>query len=415
MRICVVGAGIIGATAALALAREGHEVDLLDREGIAAGASQGNAGAFAFADVIPLATPGILRRAPRWLLDPLGPLSVPPAYAAQIAPWLMRFWRASWRDRYDAALAAQSGLMRLSQSALEDLVAAHDLSGLIRAEGQLQVYAGAAAFRASQPGWEARRAAGVAFDLLTSPEAIAEIQPGLHPQFSHAGFTPAWKNVTDPALWTHRIAAEAQRAGARLMRRRVIALRPEGAEVVVETPEGPARYDRVVLAAGAYGRPLLASLGLRLPLETERGYNTTLPEGAFDLRTHLTFADHGFVVSKIGAGLRVGGAVELGGLCLPPRMARAEALLTKARQFLPGLRTEGGTQWMGFRPSMPDSLPVIGSHPRAPSVVMAFGHGHLGLTQSAGTARLVADLIAGRRPPLDPSPFRPTRFFGART
>lgn len=155
---------------------------------------------------------------------------------------------------------------------------------------------------------------------------------------------------------------------------------------------------------------MLTPLGLRLPLETERGYNTTLPAGAFDLRTQVTFSTHGFVLSRIGERVRVGGAVELGGLTLPPNMKRAEAMLEKAKRFLPGLRTGGGTQWMGFRPSMPDSLPVIGPAPGLPDLVLAFGHGHLGLTQSAGTAELISDLIAGRPASLDPAPFRPGRF-----
>lgn len=414
MRICIVGAGIIGASAALALVRRGHEVTVLDREGVASGASRGNAGAFAFADVIPMATPGILRRAPGWLFDPLGPLSIPPGYALNILPWLVRFWRASMPDRYAGALAAQSALMAMSRAELDALVAGLGLGDLIRAEGQLQLYAGAPAFRASARSWEERRRAGVEFEFLTSPAAIAEIQPGIDPAFTHAGFTPEWKNVTDPAVWTRRIAEEAVRAGAVIERREVVKIEPMGRSVRVHAADGATEYDRVILAAGAYSRPLLRTLGLGLPLETERGYNTTLPAGAFDLKTHLTFSDHGFVVTRIGDGVRVGGAVELGGMTRPPNMARADALLAKARAFLPGLRTEGGTQWMGFRPSMPDSLPVIGAHPRAPSVVLAFGHGHLGLTQSAGTARVVADLVEGREAVLDLTPFRPTRFAGSR-
>lgn len=414
MRICIVGAGIIGVNAALALVRRGHEVTLVDREGVASGASRGNAGAFAFSDVIPMATPGILLKAPKWLFDPLGPLSIPPGYALNILPWLVRFGRASMPDRYAGALAAQSALMAVSRAELDTLIADLGLADLIRAEGQLQLYAGAAAFRTSGKGWEERRRAGIRFDLLTSPGAIAEIQPGIDPTFTHAGFTPDWKNVTDPAVWTERIAEEAVRAGATIERREVLRIEPLGQGARVHAPGGTGDYDRVILAAGAYSRPLLRTLGLRLPLDTERGYNTTLPAGAFDLRTHLTFSDHGFVVTRIGDGVRVGGAVELGGMKRPPNMARADALLTLARRFLPGLRAEGGERWMGFRPSMPDSLPVIGAHPRAPSVVLAFGHGHLGLTQSAGTARVVADLVEGREAALDLTPFRPTRFGGYR-
>ncbi len=124
-----------------------------------------------------------------------------------------------------------------------------------------------------------------------------------------------------------------------------------------------------------------------MPLETERGYNTTLPAGALDLKTHVTFSNHAFVVSKIGEGVRVGGAVELGGLKLAPNMKRAEFLLAKAKTFLPGLKTEGGVQWMGFRPSMPDSLPFISPSSATPAIVYAYRHGHLGLTRNRRARR----------------------------
>jgi D-amino-acid dehydrogenase len=165
-----------------------------------------------------------------------------------------------------------------------------------------------------------------------------------------------------------------------------------------------------VIAAGAWSKTLTTLLGDRIPLETERGYNTTLPPGAFDLRRQLTFPGHGFVISPLETGIRIGGAVELGGLKLPPNYARADAMLQKARQFLPGLRTDGGTQWMGFRPSLPDSLPVIGASAASPDIVYAFGHGHLGLTQSAATGRLVQQMLDRQPPTIDLAPFRPQRF-----
>ena len=166
----------------------------------------------------------------------------------------------------------------------------------------------------------------------------------------------------------------------------------------------------VVIAAGAWSHRLARTLGERIPLETERGYNTTLPLGAFDLKRQLTFGGHGFVVTPLSSGVRVGGAVEFAGLDAPPNFARANALLAVAKRFLPGLDTDGGTQWMGFRPSLPDSLPAIGPSAADARIVYAFGHGHLGLTQSAATARLVADIVAGRPPPLDLHPFSPQRF-----
>ena len=391
--VIVIGAGIIGISIALKLQSEGRQVLVLDRKGVAAETSAGNAGAFAFADVIPLATPGIMRKAPKWLIDPLGPLSLRPAYALKILPWMLRFWRASWQDKYQASLAAQASLMAFSKDALERQIQHVNGEAMIRREGQLQLYEGQAEFNASLAGWQTRQQHGVNYEFLLTPEAIADIQPGIDPRFTHAAFTPEWKNVCDPAQWTQHLATAFEKRGGKIAIASIHSIDLKDDSVYLKSDSADYEANQVVLCAGAWSKTLAQSIGDSLPLDTERGYNTTLPSGAFDLKTHITFSNHGFVVTKIGEGVRVGGAVELGGLDLKPNFQRAKVLLDKAKTFLPGLKIEDGKQWMGFRPSMPDSLPVISYASQSKRVVYAFGHGHLGLTQSAGTAELVAELI----------------------
>lgn len=406
----VVGAGVVGLSTALALQARGRTVTVLDREGPAAGASAGNAGAFAFTDILPLASPGILRKAPKWLLDPLGPLSVPPAYALRIAPWMYRFWRACAPSRVAASTRAQTALMDLSKAELEPFLAATGLLTMLRKEGNLQVYETEAEFRASLPGWQARADHGIDFRHM-DPDEMAEVQPGLSPRFIRGTFTPGWYSVTDPRDYTLALAERLRAQRGEVTQGEVVALTPDGAGVTLTLAGGQTRRaGRVVLAAGAHSHLLARDLGERIPLETERGYNTTLPGDAFDLRTQVTFGGHGFVITRLASGIRVGGAVELGGLDLPPNFRRSEAMLKKAQSFLPGLRPDGGVQWMGFRPSLPDSLPAIGKARASARVIYAFGHGHLGLTQSAGTARLVADLVTGTPPAIDMTPFSPQRF-----
>ena len=408
--IIVIGAGIIGISIALELQRRGHSVRVLDRSGVAAEASAVNAGAFAFTDIIPLATPGIMRKAPKWLLDPLGPLSVPPSYALRIAPWMLRFWRASWPGGYAASVAAQTQLMTHSRAALERQIIATRGEVFMQREGQLQLYEGEKEYRASLPAWEVRREHGISFDMVHGADAIAEIQPGLDPRFTHAALTPDWMNTIDPEAWTRHLANVFRNMGGQIEQANVTALDHSGETATLHTDKGPIETGTAIIAAGAWSHHLARTLGERIPLETERGYNTTLPEGAFPLRTHLTFGGHGVVVTKINNGVRVGGAVELGGLKLPPNFKRADILLQKAATFLPGLDTSGGKQWMGFRPSMPDSLPVIGPSSRSRNFLYAFGHGHLGLTQSAGTAELMADLVDGTAPAITMDAFSATRF-----
>ena len=408
--VIVIGAGVIGISTALELQSRGRNVQVIDPAGIGKGASFGNAGAFAFSDVLPLATPRIMRKAPFWLFDPLGPLSVPPAHGLHIAPWLWKFWRASRPVNFAKAVIAQVSLMGLARAAHERQIARTDGAHLILREGQLQLYSNKQSFQASLPDWELRRQHGIRFDLVEHTDALARIQPGLNHSFQYGVFTPDWMNTVNPKTWVDHLARCFLQRGGTVERAQAFAIESQAYGVAVLTDGALFKAQQVVVATGAHSKILAHSLGDDIPLETERGYNTTLPSGAFDLRTQLTFADHGFVVSKLDDGVRVGGSVELGGLKAPANFKRADHMLKKAARFLPNLNTGGGAQWMGFRPSLPDSLPVI-SHARATrNVVYAFGHGHLGLTQSAATAEIVADLLSKGSSSIPMAPFSAARF-----
>ncbi|HLQ17934.1 MAG TPA: FAD-binding oxidoreductase, partial [Tabrizicola sp.] len=324
-------------------------------------------------------------------------------------PWLYRFWRACSPRAVADSTAAQTALMDLSRAELEPFLSATGTLPMLRKDGNLQVYESDAEFRASLPGWEARAAHGIDFRHMTAEE-MADLQPGLSPRFIKGTLTPGWWSIADPKLYVQALADQFCAARGRIVIAEVTGLTPADGRVSIQTKGAPLTTDKVVLSAGAFSHRIAATLGERIPLETERGYNTTLPPEALDLRCQVTFGGHGFVVSRLSTGIRVGGAVELGGLELPPNYQRSEAMLRKAKAFLPALRTEGGRQWMGFRPSLPDSLPAIGRSKASPHVVYAFGHGHLGLTQSAGTARIVADLLTDQTPPVDLTPFNPHRF-----
>ena len=408
--VVIIGAGIIGLAVASYLQDEGRSVLLVDRAAPATGASYGNAGAFAFSDILPLASPGIIRRAPRWLFDPLGPLSIPPSYLPRILPWLLAFWRASRADRNRESLVAQSALMRLAAAEMVGFVERAGAADMVRSDGSLELYESEAELAAIEAGWRARAEHGIAFEHVRA-ERLAELQPGLDRRFVAGTFVPAWQTVTDPYRFALGIADHVARRSGTFLQREVVRVTPAENGIRIALAGATAIGCRqAVIAAGAWSKRLATALGDRVPLETERGYNTTLPPGAFDLRRQLIFGAHGFVVTPLATGVRIGGAVELGGLQRPPNFARSDAMLRKAKAFMPALKTEGGRQWMGFRPSLPDTRPVIGRSSASPDIVYAFGHGHLGLTQSAATGRLVADLLGGREPPISVEPFRADRF-----
>lgn len=408
--IAIIGAGIIGICAAAYLAEAGHDVTVYDRTGICEETSSGNAAALAFPDPLPLAHKGMLKKLPGWLMDPLGPLSIPPAYLPQLAPWLWRFFKAGNPRHFEASLNAQASLMRLAESEWPGLAERAGAAGMISHNGAIDLYEGEAEFRASMPGWSARERLGIPFEHVSGPR-LAELQPGLARRFTHGTFQPTWKQVADPKLFGKAIWSYVEQRGAKFEQRTLTAAEGSGDSIKLHFSDGSsAAAKALIVCAGAWSHLHARNFGDRIPLETERGYNTTLPPGAFDLRRQLTFVGHGFVVSPLTTGVRIGGAVELAGLDRPPNYARSRAMLEKAKQFLPGLMAEGGREWMGYRPSLPDSLPVIGTARSSPNIFYAFGHGHLGLTQAAATGRLIRELVTGNSPAIDLSPFRPSRF-----
>ena len=409
-RIAVLGAGIVGLCTALYLRRDGHDVVVIDRDAPGRGASFGNAGLLQVEGCVPLATPGVLRRAPGMLLDREGPLVVRWGYLPRIAPWLLRFAAAARPqtvERISASLAALLDRALAAYAPLVDAAGAHDL---LRPSGVLFAYRTDAAYRAAQRDHALRRRRGVRLEELGRDE-IRQFEPALTPEVKRAVFAPDCMTVDDPLALTSRFADSFLRGGGVLLREEVTDIETgvDGVRRVV-TGAGGHDVDRLVVAAGAFSRPWAAKLGAPAPLDTERGYHLMLPEPKVALRRPVLVGDHRFAIVPMGGGIRLAGTAELAGLAAPPDFRRAEMLLPMARRLLPGLDGAGRTRWMGFRPSMPDSLPVIGRSPRFANACLAFGHGHLGLTLGAVTGRLIADLTAGRDPGIDMTPYRPDRF-----
>ena len=212
---------------------------------------------------------------------------------------MFRFWRACSPARVAQSTRAQTALMELSKAELEPFLAATGTAGMLRKEGNLQLYEGEAEFRASLPGWQARAEHGIEFRHMTAEE-MAAIQPGLAPRFTHGTFTPGWYSIADPMLYTLALAERFRAGGGAIERAEVTALRPveDGVEVTRRRAR-PAAPGTWCSRPGAFSHRIARSLGERIPLETERGYNTTLPGDAFDLRTQVTFGGHGFVVTRL--------------------------------------------------------------------------------------------------------------------
>ncbi len=409
--VLVIGAGIVGVNIAALLGEAGHRVTVVDSEGVAEMTSRGNAAALAFSDILPLASPKIMWKAPRWLLDPLGPLSIRPAYLPKMLPWLARFALSSRPEKVEASAAAQAAMMERAATETFALAERAGIGAMIRHDGSLELYESESEFEATLPGWDRRAKAGIEFRHVRGSD-LADLQPGLARRFVAGTFVPGWKTVSDPYDYAKAVWCHAEKFGVKLERKRVARLDLSGSNPAAILDDGTRiSAERIVVAAGAWSTRLLkGTSAARIPLDTERGYNTTLPKSAFDLKRQLIFSGHGFVVTPLKNGVRVGGAVEFAGLDAAANYARSKIMLDKAKSFLPGLDPSGGVEWMGFRPSLPDSLPVLSPLPERSDIVLAFGNGHLGLTQSAAMGRVVTDLVSEKSPSIDLAPFRADRF-----
>lgn len=410
MRIVIIGAGIVGVTVAHALLDEGHAVELVDREAPAAGASAGNAGWIAHMDILPLASPKAWAHMPKWMLDPLGPLSISPAHLPKLLPWLLRFVAASRPSRIKLGSAAIHALNSASLPAWERRLATLGLEGLLRRKGILSVWTDRREFEAAAALHARQNALGIPVERL-EPAELRVLEPAFGPEVVGAALYPTGAHVCDPRDFTVALHDSALARGMTFTRATVADFVPGPDGLTLATAEGTTiRTDRVVLAAGAWSKPLAAKVGDYVSLDTERGYNITVPAGTIGVTRPVMFEGQGFVVSPLDTGDRIGGAVEFAGLTRPANWKRVDAMIGRLRRVMPRLGTIEGERWMGFRPSTPDSLPVIGRSRDDTRVVHAFGHGHYGLTQAAATAEIVAALMAGRSPSIDLRPFSPQRF-----
>jgi D-amino-acid dehydrogenase len=407
----VIGAGAVGASTALALRHDGYAVTLLERGEPGMGTSFGNAGMLSTTSCVPIASPGILWRVPQLLADPLGPLYVDWRYLHRIAPWLIRFVLASRPTEIERISIALMSLLVQIVPAYRELLGGDAFNDLTRPAGNLVVYQSDSAFEKAQRGAHAlRQRRGVKLSFLGQSE-LRQMEPGLAPSFKHGVFMPDSYQTVNPLRLTQRLVELFVDAGGELIRASVERIeRGSGGRLVAVTDKGPRELDTVAICAGAWSKKLAADCGVRVPLDTERGYHVMLPNPGVAVQRPTTSGDHEFVATPMEHGLRLAGTVELAGLDAPPNMKRAEVLLKAAKQMFPDLKDEGMTTWMGHRPSMPDSLPVIGRAPGHDRVFLGFGHGHLGLTFGAITGLLIADLVAGRPGRVDLQPFRPDRF-----
>lgn len=411
MHVVVLGTGIVGTCCGAWLMRDGHRVSFVSPVPPGEACSFGNAGSLSPSACLPVGMPGMWKQVPGWLRDPAGPLVIRAAYLPRLLPWLLRFLRHSRRAEVERIACGLRGLLAPIFDSYAPLLEHAGATDLVRRSGCLYVYSSEAGAARWRWGMALRRGLGVELRDI-GREELEALEPDLKGRFRFGLLAPENGSTIDPGRLVKAIHARCIADGAAQVdgtaagfERRADAVR------AVHLADGRRiECDAVVVATGAWSGGLAGQLGARVPLETQRGYHVTVASSNLALRHTVMAPEYNLMVNPMAIGLRLAGSVEFAGLAAPPDYRRADVLLAKGREMFPHLDTTRTSQWMGHRPCLPDSLPVIGRAPRTANAWLAFGHGHIGMCGGATTGREIAHLVAGRTPQIDLEPFRPDRF-----
>jgi D-amino-acid dehydrogenase len=408
--VTVIGAGIVGVCCALHLQREGFKVRLVEKGEPGRAASFGNSGSFGIASCVPFAMPGVLKKVPRMMLDPDSPLKLRWSHVPKALPWFLRFIANARPARVEEIARARNSLLVHTQAGYAPLIESADAGQWLSDQSLMMVFESEATFEATAYALDLRRRNGVHMDVLDGNEA-RQMEPALSPKVVKAVSLPDVKRTIDPFRLTTALANDFVRRGGEILNADVRGFEIGGeGPTRIMTDRGPMPVDLVVIAAGVWSRPLAAQLGTDVPLEAERGYHVMFANPGFELKRALVSADRNVSLAHMVDGIRATGIAEFAAPDAPPDMANARLVQRQAQALVPGLKGEPASQWMGPRPSHPDSKPVIGRSPRHANVFFAFGHDHLGLTMAGITGKLIAELATGRPTSVNLAPFRPDRF-----
>jgi D-amino-acid dehydrogenase len=413
----VIGAGLVGSSAAWHLQRSSAQVTLIDPVLPGQSTSFGNAGCLAVTALCPSSHPGVLKKLPGWLNDPNGPMHFEWPQIVSLMPWLWKFWRSGTRERVDQIVAAQALLMSSAINDWDEILDQSGNSGLKKKNGLISLYGSEADLAADDLQFHYRRMYEQEWQRLSTDE-LQDLEPDI--QLGEQGiaiFDSAWQHLLSPSAATTAIAESAFGMGANWIQDRVIRLESNEAGVTLELSTGRViKGDFVVLGTGVWTNELLTQLGQTVPLMAKRGYHSKIRNPRVSLSHPLMCFNENIVITPMSDGLCITGIAEFAKIDTDPNYRLAKVPLRHAQRFLPGLGCEdeledaGISEWMGQRPMLPDSLPVLGKLPGHERVICAFGHGHYGLTQAPTTGRIVTDLVHGRETHIDLSAFSASRF-----
>ena len=408
--VVVIGAGIVGVSTAIWLLRDGHRVTLIDKLGPGEGTSHGNGGVLASCSVVPVAVPGLLWKAPKMLFGRDGPLFLKWSYLPKLAPWLLRYLGHATHEAVRHRAQALTPIIGDSYADHQALAAGTGAEKWLHPADYLFLYKDRAHYDSDALGWTIRKENGFEWDVLEGAD-FASYDPAFGKTITCAARFRNHGRIADPGQYVKDLAAHAEQQGARILAGEVTDIAREGGVVTgVRVGGETIPCDDAVIATGVWSGPLATSLGIKAPLESERGYHLELWEPSVMPRSPVMVASGKFVATPMEGRLRLAGIVEFGGLEAAPSRAPFKLLERNIREAIPGISWKKSVEWMGHRPSVADSIPLIGEAPGQKGAWTAFGHDHIGLTGGPKTGRLLSQLISGRQPNIDLTPYSPARF-----
>ena len=409
--VTVIGGGIIGVCSALALQREGIATTLIERGSIGGEATFGNCALMALSEIVPLAKPGVMKKLPGWILNPEGPLAIRPGHLPAALPWLLRFLRNARPHRVAQICHGLGTLTALAQEDFDEVIEAAQIEDIWAENEVLYLYDKKEQYLADQFSWQLRADEGYHATELEG-SALAGVESDLDTDGKFGLIAHGWRSFTDPQRLTRELAQHFAKLGGEIVSAEVNRIestlaRPRRLHLTDGTQRD---VSKLVIAAGCWAGQLLKDIGISIPLAPLYGYHTDIADSGVSLSRPVLYASGGFVNTPVESGLRIAGTVEIAPLDAKPNFRRAEILVKKAqRSLFPGLKHTDGSQWIGARPFMPDTLPVIGPAPGVEDTWLAVGHGQLGITMGPTTGKLVSAMITGRSPAVDLTPYRANR------
>jgi D-amino-acid dehydrogenase len=404
-----VGGGIIGLTVAHRLQQANRSMILMDPAEPGSGASWGNAGTIADYAIMPVGSPTVLRNLPALLFNRNSPLSIRKTAILSLAPWLLRFLLQSLPEPSQHNMQALANILADAGQRWKDLAEHIQGKDLLKDNGCLYLYDDQRSFELGQQDIIRRQSYGVTAEMLT-PQQLTRLEPQLPPVNAGAAFFPKAMYLSDPGEFLTRLFNGLISQGLHFQQTSVIGLSRHKAGVEVTLSDGTRiSACQVIITAGAYSRELALMAGDRIPLQTERGYHLEFDLDQPPLQRPVSAGSRGFYMTPMVGRLRAAGTVELGGLNPKPSRHRLDRLQQGVNHYFPHLGP-ANRHWLGFRPSIPDSRPVISASKYGNDIIYAFGHGHIGITLAPITAELVYALLTTTTPPIDLDDYSAGRF-----